>query len=190
MQHTVGKLSNEGYEFASDLISIGGLHVKLWHPKVVGVPTLVISELPLGSPETKSHLDVGPMGNQKVYYKGEGGGFPQVQAVVSLISPSCLWFVLALNVFQLCTNHLVLVLCRSVRVVEVCQIFLVPFWSSSMPLYPSKVLRARKHASTPYSSATFYLGFTFESFKELGARPKPMLTFIIWNRHQGKIASN
>jgi hypothetical protein len=27
----------------------------------------------------KSHLDVGPMERCKVYYKGEGGGFPQVQ---------------------------------------------------------------------------------------------------------------
>jgi hypothetical protein len=47
--------------FASDLISIKGLHVKLWRPKVVGVLTLVISGLPLESPGTKSHLDVGPV---------------------------------------------------------------------------------------------------------------------------------
>ncbi len=46
-----------------------------------------ISGLPLGSPETKSHLDVAPMERRSVYYKGEGGGFPQVRAVVSLVSP-------------------------------------------------------------------------------------------------------
>jgi hypothetical protein len=28
------------------------------------------------------------MEKHKVYYKGEGDGFPQVQAVVSLVSPS------------------------------------------------------------------------------------------------------
>ncbi len=67
---------NEGYNFASDLISIGGLHTKLWDPKVVGVPTLAISGLPLGSPGTKSHLDVGLVERHIVYYKGEGGGFP------------------------------------------------------------------------------------------------------------------
>jgi hypothetical protein len=39
----------------------------------------------LGSPGTKSHLDVTPVKKRKVYYKGEGGGFPQVQAVVSLV---------------------------------------------------------------------------------------------------------
>jgi hypothetical protein len=36
----------------------------------------------------KCHLDVGPMARHKVYYKGEGGGFPQVRAVVNLVSPS------------------------------------------------------------------------------------------------------
>ncbi len=36
---------------------------------------------------TKSHLDVAPMESYRVYYKGEGGGFPQVRAMVSLVSP-------------------------------------------------------------------------------------------------------
>jgi hypothetical protein len=35
-----------------------------------------------------SHLDVGLVERHRVYYKGEGGGFPQVQAVVSLMNPS------------------------------------------------------------------------------------------------------
>ncbi len=64
--------------------------------------------------ETKSHLDVAPIERCRVYYKGEGCGFPQVQAVVSLVSPSCSWLFLAPKVFQLCIKHLVLVLCRSV----------------------------------------------------------------------------
>ncbi len=37
---------------------------------------------------TKYHLDVGLVERHIVYYKGEGGGFPQVRAVVSLVSPS------------------------------------------------------------------------------------------------------
>ncbi len=41
-----------------------------------------------------------------------------------------------------------------------------------MPLYPSKVLRARERASTPCFFVVFCLGFTFESFKELGGRHK------------------
>ncbi len=46
-----------------------------------------ISGLPLGSPRTKGHLDVAPMERHKVYYMGEGGGFPRVQAMVSQVSP-------------------------------------------------------------------------------------------------------
>jgi hypothetical protein len=80
------KYLNEGYNFASDLISIRGLHAKLCAPKIVGVPVVGISRLPFGSPRTKNHLDVAPVESYKVYYKGEGGGFPQVRAVVSLVS--------------------------------------------------------------------------------------------------------
>ncbi len=112
------KALNKDYNFASDLISIGGLHTKLWGPKVTEVPTLAILELPFGSPGTKNHLDVNLVERHRVYYKGKGGGFPQVRAVVNLVSPSCPWFVLAPKVLQLCTNHLVLVLCRSVWVVD------------------------------------------------------------------------
>jgi len=83
------KALDEGYNFASDRISIRGMLVKLWGSKVVGVPTWAIPGLPLGSPETKSHLDVGPVERCRVYYKGEGGGFPQVRAVVNLMFPCC-----------------------------------------------------------------------------------------------------
>ncbi len=60
----------------------------LWPCKVAGVLILGISKLPLGSPKTKCHLDAGPMANHIVYYKGEGDSFPQVRAVMSLVSPS------------------------------------------------------------------------------------------------------
>jgi hypothetical protein len=82
------KALDEGYNFSLDLISIIGLHAKLWARKVTGDPVVRISGLSLGSLGTKCHLDVGLMKRHKVYYKGEGGGFPQVQAVVSLVSPS------------------------------------------------------------------------------------------------------
>jgi len=89
------KAFNKGYNFTLDLISIGGFHEKLWRPKLARVPTLAISGLSLGSPGTKSHLDVGLVERRRVYYKGEGGGFPQVRTMVSLVCPNCPWFVLA-----------------------------------------------------------------------------------------------
>ncbi len=96
------------------------------------------SKLPFGNLKTKSHLDVGPVERCRVYYKGEGGGFPQVRAVVNLVCLCCPWLVLAPKVLHLRTNHLVWVFCRPVWVNEACQFFLVPSRSSSTPLYPSK----------------------------------------------------
>jgi len=120
------KALDEGYNFVSDYISIRGMFTKLWGSKFAGVPTWAISGLPLESLGTKSHLDVGPVERCKVYYKGEGGEFPQVRAVVSLVCLCCMWLILASKVFQLRTNHLVWVLCRPVWVSEACQFFRVP----------------------------------------------------------------
>jgi hypothetical protein len=100
------KALNGGYNFSLALISIQGLHAKLWAPKATWVPILAVSGLPLGNPGTKCHLDVGFMERHRVYYKGESGGFPQVQAVVSLVSLSCPWFVLAPKVLQLALTTL------------------------------------------------------------------------------------
>jgi hypothetical protein len=36
--------------------------------------------------KTKCHLDVGLVERHRVYYKGEGDGFPQVRVMVNLVS--------------------------------------------------------------------------------------------------------
>jgi hypothetical protein len=82
----------EGYNFASNLTSIKGLHTKLWASKVTGLSILGISGLPLGSPGTKWHSGASLMAKHKEYYKGGGGGFPQARAPVNLMSP-CLFVV-------------------------------------------------------------------------------------------------
>jgi hypothetical protein len=50
----------------------------------------------LGNFGTTWHLNATPMINNKEYYKGEGGGFPQVRAVVNLVS-SCMFVVSLMN---------------------------------------------------------------------------------------------
>jgi hypothetical protein len=114
------------------------MHVKLWAPKVAEVLAMGILGFPLGNPGTKSHLDVAPVERCKVYYKGEGGGFPQVWAVVNLVSMSCLWFILAPKVLQVCNNHL--------GFVQVC----VSSWSLSIVPSPIPELQ---HAPLPLQSA-------------------------------------
>jgi len=66
------------------------------------------------SRDKKNHLDVGLVERCKIYYKGEGGGFPQIRAMVSFVCPCYPWLILTPKVFQLRTNYLVWVLCRPV----------------------------------------------------------------------------
>jgi len=87
------KALKESYKFYSDLIPIRGLSWELWAPKVLGVQTGTISGLFFGSPRTKSHSDAGAVEQRREYYMGEGDGFPQVRAMVSQVSPCCLWLV-------------------------------------------------------------------------------------------------
>ncbi len=107
------KALDKGYNFSLELIAIGGLNTKLCSPKLWN-PNNGNFETPIWeSQDEKSHLDVALVEKRRVYYKREGGGLPQVWAVVSLVNLNCPWLILAPKVLQLCTNHLVLVLCRS-----------------------------------------------------------------------------
>jgi hypothetical protein len=67
------KALEESYNFALDLIPIGGMSWELSTFKVSRVETGTVSGLLLASPGTKSHSDVGLVGERR-----EGGGFPQV----------------------------------------------------------------------------------------------------------------
>jgi hypothetical protein len=82
------KALDESYNFGLNVVPIQVWGEKLWMPKILGVQTRTISGLHLGSPEKKSHLDVASAWSYREYYKGEGGGFPRVRAVVSLVCPS------------------------------------------------------------------------------------------------------
>jgi len=143
-----------------DLILIRGLHAKLWGPKVTEAPTWV-----------KSHLDVGPVGNHNVYYKGGRWWLPSslgrgesceselhvvrfnTKSAPIMHSPTCC-----------------LVLCRSVWVNKRLSIFLIPSRSFNTPLYPFKVLRAKERAPTPDSSVVFSLDSHLNLPRSLGAR--------------------
>jgi len=55
--------------------------------QILRVQTETISGLLLGSLGTKNHSDLGVADRHKLYYMGEGGGFPRIWAVVSPVSP-------------------------------------------------------------------------------------------------------
>ncbi len=53
---------------------------------MAGVQIGIVSKLLFGCPGIKIHSDVGVTERHKEHYMGEGGGFPRVRAVVSLMS--------------------------------------------------------------------------------------------------------
>jgi hypothetical protein len=80
---------------------------KVMGPQSCGSPVVEISGLPLGSLGPKWHLGVGLVAWHIIYYKGEGGGFPQVQAMVSFVNPCLPEVHPCTKVLQLCINQLV-----------------------------------------------------------------------------------
>jgi hypothetical protein len=82
------KALNESYNFGLELVSIRARGEELWPSKVPRLQPRTVSGLQLGSPEKKSHLDVASAESCRVYYMGEGGGFPRVRAMVSLVCKS------------------------------------------------------------------------------------------------------
>jgi hypothetical protein len=101
------KALDKSYNFGSNLVQIRARGEKLWMPKVPGVQTGTVSGLHFGSPGKKSHLDEASTRSYREYYKGEGGGFPRVQAVVSQVNPSCLWLVPTPKGCRMSSNQLV-----------------------------------------------------------------------------------
>ncbi len=82
------KVLDESYNFGLDLVSIRVQGEELWTSKFPGLQPETVLGLQLGSPGKKSHLDVALAEICRVYYMGEGGGFPRVRAVVNLVCQS------------------------------------------------------------------------------------------------------
>jgi hypothetical protein len=56
-------------------------------PQSCGSPSYGNSWTPTWESWDKMAFGCGPIEKHRQYYKGEGGGFPQVRAMVSLVSP-------------------------------------------------------------------------------------------------------
>jgi hypothetical protein len=54
------------------------------------VVILGISRLLIWESQEKWHVSVASRVNHKEYYKGEGGGFPQIRAMLSFVNPCML----------------------------------------------------------------------------------------------------
>jgi hypothetical protein len=87
VRHGVEKISTRGTTLVQTS-SRSDFAVGSYGRSKSGSPAGTILGLHFGSPENLCHLDVASMASCREYYMGEGGGFPRVQAVVSLVCPS------------------------------------------------------------------------------------------------------
>jgi hypothetical protein len=95
VQHTVGKLLTRATTLLQTALRSEVYSQSYGAPKLRESSLAGFWDYHAGVLGEKSHLDVGPVERSRVYYKGEGGGFPQVRAMVSLVCPCCPWLVLA-----------------------------------------------------------------------------------------------
>jgi hypothetical protein len=117
------KALDKGYNFALDLISIGGLQRELWAPKAVGVPSLGISRLPLG----QNAIWMWALWRGIEYtIRGKVVPSPKSGPWWVLWIRVCPWLILAPKVLKLCTNQLIIWFVQ-IRVINWClSLFLVP----------------------------------------------------------------
>ncbi len=161
------------HNFFSDLTSIGGLHKKLWASKVSKVPFWELYDSQLENLGTKWHLDAGPMVKHKKHYKVEGDGFPQIHAMMSLVS-------LCMLVHQKCYNYALtnslFGLCRFMWIID-----LLVTCPSPHPIALARhsTLKCYEIGNVPqlFLLSLFFstFGLAFESFKECGGAWVPLL---------------
>ncbi len=164
------KALDKSYNFGLDLVSIWAQGEELWMSKAPGVQTETISGLHFGSPEKKSHLDASPMESCREYYMGEGGGFPQVRAMVSQVSPSARGLSQHPRVFRMWINPLVVGFGCRFEWDNTYPFSYSNLGTSSTPLYPLFVLEIGSGPQVPTFRNSTYLDPQMGLAKDLGAR--------------------
>jgi len=102
---------NKGYKFALDLISIRGLHTKLWAPKSQESHLWEFRDSHLGVPRQNDIWVLVSWPGTKYIIRGKVMVSLKFELWWILWVRICLSFVLAPKVFQLCTNQLVVWFC-------------------------------------------------------------------------------
>jgi len=122
-----------------------------------------------GTPKTKWHLGVGPVARHRIYYKGKGGGFPQVRGCGESCESE---FACGSFVHQKCSSYaltnLLFGLCKSMWMIELLINLPNPLPElQHAPLSP-KCYELRS-APQPFSpSVVFTFGLAIKSIEELG----------------------
>jgi len=141
---------------------------KIMGSKVLGVPILGIPGLQLVSLKTKWHLDAGPVARHIEYYKGEGGGFPQVWAMVSLMSPFGHGSFMHQKCFNYALTNLLFGLCMFVWIIDLLISLLSPHPKARAHPFTPKCYELKSVPQLLILLLFSLFGFTIVSIKEFG----------------------
>ncbi len=104
------------------------------------------------------------MDNHKEYHKGEGGGFPQVWVMVSLVYGSF--------VHHKCSNYaltnILFDLCKFMWIIDQFVTCLSPHLEVPMRLFTREVLQVKEHIPIPSSFVVSPFQLAYEFYKEFG----------------------
>jgi hypothetical protein len=101
------KALDEGYDFVLDLISIGGLHTKIWAPKLWESQLWEFRDSHLGVLGQNVIWVLVPWPSTKYTIRGKVVASPKSRSWWVLWVRICPWLVLTSKVFQMCTNQLI-----------------------------------------------------------------------------------
>jgi hypothetical protein len=145
------------------------MHKMLWASKVTGILISRILGLLTWESQDKMTFGCRPRHQVQKNYKGEGGGFPQVRAVVNFVSPHSPH---DLCVHQKCFNYALtnslFDLCKPVWIIDSRVTLLSPHLEILIRPSTPEVLGTKEHTLITYPSVVFTFGLTVKSIKEFG----------------------
>jgi len=168
---------DEGYNFSLKLVSIEGLHKKLWASKVAGD---LISKLPLtwGSWEKMTFICSPLWLIIENTIRGRWWLPPSLGCGESCESVCAR----GSSMHQKCSNYaltnLFFGLCRFVWIINQLVTHLNHHFKAPTRPFTLEVLQARERIPTPFSSVVFTFGLAFESYEEFGGASISLCAFF------------
>jgi hypothetical protein len=138
VQHTIEKISKQRLQLCFKIHFNRRFAHKVMGPQSCRNPNFGNFKTPIWSIETKWNLGVGPVARHRVYYKGEGGGFPKSELWWILRVRVCPWFVRAPKCSNYALTNLLFGLCRFVWMIELLVNFPSPHLGALARPLPSK----------------------------------------------------
>jgi hypothetical protein len=155
-----------GLQLCFNLISIEGLHTKLWASKITRVPISRISRLLVGASRQNDIWVLALWLGTKNTIRGKVVASPKSRPWWVLWVFACMWLVRAPKMFNYILTDLLFSLCMSMWVINLLVNLPSPHPRALTHPFTPEILRAKERAPISFPFVVFTLGFAVESIKE------------------------